>query len=186
MPREVIPLAIVISNFIHFLLGWAVFFVTFLLVLPIFDFGGFKPLPTLWAFPLITLITALFTTGLLLWASALNVFYDDVKYVLQTVFSLLLFLLPVLYPADVFYYSSVARQHPWLYKVYMLNPITAVVDAYRKTILLPVPRGSFNLKGEPLMMNWGMFAGASLITVLFALSGYWYFNYRKWQFVERP
>src|ERR1051326_2412347 len=54
MPREVIPLAIVISNFIHFLLGWAVFFVTFLLVLPIFDFGGFKPLPTLWAFPLIT------------------------------------------------------------------------------------------------------------------------------------
>ncbi|HLK56620.1 MAG TPA: ABC transporter permease [Chthonomonadaceae bacterium] len=185
MPREVIPLAIVISNFIHFLMAWAVYFVAFLLVLPFFH-KGIPLLTTIWAFPIITLVAALLVTGMALWSSALNVFYDDVKFVLQTLFQLLLFLLPILYPADKFFYLPISQKYPWLYTLYMLNPVTAIVDAYRKTILLPVPRGSFNLNGEPLMMNWGAFSASALITLLFALSGYWYFNYRKWQFVERP
>src|SRR5690349_10168222 len=40
MPREVIPLAIVISNFVHFLLGWVVYFVAYFAVLPLLHIGG--------------------------------------------------------------------------------------------------------------------------------------------------
>ena len=190
MPREVIPLAIVISNFIHFLMAWAVYFAAYLIVLPFFRWHGDRlGIPLQWtivAFPLITLVTALFVTGASLWVAALNVFYDDVKFVLQTMFSLLMFLLPVLYPADNVYYNSIMQRYPWLFSIYMMNPVTAIIDAYRKTILQPVPRGSFHLKGEPLMMNWYTFTGATMISLLVAITGYWYFNHRKWQFVERP
>jgi lipopolysaccharide transport system permease protein len=191
MPREVIPLAIVISNFIHFLMGWAVYFVAFLIVLPFFHdskghplgihMDGMRLLTNLWMFPLITLITTLFVTGLCLWASALNVFYDDVKFILQTLFNLMLFLMPILYSADNIYY----RVPHWVFKLYMLNPIPAVIDAYRKTILEPAPTTTPN--HLPFVyVHWDTFVGSAIVALLFALSGYWYFNYRKWQFVERP
>lgn len=190
LPREVIPLAIVISNFIHLMMGWTVFFVFYLIIMPMVPGkGGGIPLTTsmLW-FPVITFVTVMFVTGTALWAAALNVFYDDVKFILQTSFNLLLLLLPVFYPSDVIYYGKHVRAHPWIYTLYMLNPPAAIMEAYRKTLLQPIQRGSYGLsmKSDPLYMNWPTFAGASVICFMICWSGYTYFNYRKWQFVERP
>src|SRR5579859_7432686 len=42
LPREAIPLANVISNFVHFMLGWAVYFTAFLVVLPLLHLGGIR------------------------------------------------------------------------------------------------------------------------------------------------
>src|SRR5207249_982460 len=113
MPREVIPLSIVISNFIHFLMAWLVYFTAFLIVLPFFhnqgERMGIPLLSTIWVFPLITAVAVLFVTGMSLWVAALNVFYDDVKFVLQTLFGLLMFLLPVLYPADNIFYTDIMQ-----------------------------------------------------------------------------
>ena len=187
LPREVIPLAIVIANVIHFLLGWCVFFVVYLIVMKLH--GGGIPLQTqmLW-FPVVTAVTILFVTGVSLWAAALNVFYDDVKFILQTSFNLVLFVLPVYYPADVIRYNRHVLPHPWIFKLYMLLPPTAIMEGYRKTLLQPIPRGSYSLDKSfaPLYMNWPLFIGGSAISLLVAWSGYTYFNYRKWQFVERP
>jgi len=190
LPREVIPLAIVISNFIHLLMGWLVFFVFYLIVMPhIPGKGGGIPLKAsmLW-FPMITFVAVVFVTGLALWASALNVFYDDVKFILKTSFNLLLLLLPVFYPSDVIFYNKHFRAHPWMYKLYMLNPPTAIMEAYRKTLLQPIHRGDYGLDAHftPLYMNWPTFIGASAICIIICWSGYTYFNHRKWQFVERP
>ncbi len=185
MPREVIPLYYVISNTIHFLLGWAVFFVVFFGVWRLFGIDIPWQRAALW-FPVITLMEVALVTGLCLWVSALNVFYEDVKFILQTGFNLLYFLLPILYPADNIYYTPFMQAHPWFYKIYMLNPITAIINAYRKVLLQPVPRETLGLRGEPLMLDWTSFAGAGVICLLVAWSGYWYFNRRKWQFVERP
>ena len=186
LPREIIPLAIVISNFIHFLLGWVVFFSVYLVVMRFF--GGGIPLQTqmLWV-PLVTAVAVMFVTGISLWASALNVFYDDVKFILMTGFNLLLFALPVFYPADIIRYRPRVMAHPWLFDLYMLNPPSAIMEGYRKTLLQPIPRKSWNLAKDmnPLYMNWPLFIGASLICLFILWSGYTYFNFRKWQFVER-
>ncbi len=190
LPREIIPLAIVISNFIHFLLGWAVFFVFYLIVMPVLRPGGGIPLQTqmLW-FPVVTAVAVMFVTGISLWAAALNVFYDDVKFILMTGFNLLLFALPVFYPADIIKYAPRVIKHPWIFDLYMLNPPAAIMEGYRKTLLQPIPRGSYNLDkvlNPPLYMNWPLFIGGSVICAFILWSGYTYFNYRKWQFVERP
>jgi ABC-type polysaccharide/polyol phosphate export permease len=201
-PRETIPLAYVISNFVHFMMGWAVYFTAFLVVLPLFgrlihspEPLGIPLLPRMLWFPVITCFEVVLVTGLALWVSALNVFYEDVKFILTTVFQLAFFVIPLLVPADVIWYSSSAmRAHPWLFKLYMLNPITAFIDAYRHMLLEPPHPEHYNatlMQGRikpppPLPMQWDTFIGACLISVVVAYSGYWYFNRRKWLFVEKP
>lgn len=188
LPREIIPLTKVVSNFIHFLLAWAVFFAAFMGVARFFG-GGIPLLPSMALFPLLLVMQFLLVTGIALWVSALQVFYNDIKFVLTTLFPLLFFLLPIMYPADVIYYTPVMQRLPWLYQLYMLNPVTALIEGFRKTLLEPAFPDSFNKKlaGLPyLPMQWGTFSVACLLCVLIAWGGYAYFNSRKWRFVERP
>lgn len=188
MPREIIPLAAVIGNAIHFLLAWTVYFTAFFVVARLIGIR-IPVLPTLVWFPVITLVEILLVTGLALWVSALNVFYQDVKFILQTGFVLLFFMLPVIYPIEnVYYNSTTLRTHPWLFKLYLYFPINAIIESYRKTMLQPVPRGSFNMPTniDPLPMNWKALFVAFLLALFVAYTGYAYFNRRKWQFAERP
>ena len=184
LPREVFPLCCALSNFVHLMLGWVVFFVAFFGLMRFVGFGLPFAFSILY-FPLITLVLLLLVAGMSLWISILSLFYEDVRFIVQTFMNLLMFVLPVLIPADVIRYSSVFRDKAWLYDLYMMNPISAIIDAYRKTLLEALPRGSFNMTGEPLHMNWFHFGGATLITLAIFFSGYAYFNARKWEIVER-
>jgi ABC-type polysaccharide/polyol phosphate export permease len=186
MPREIIPLAFICGNFIHMMMGWTVYFIVFFGIARLF--GVHLPIlvSSLW-FPFITLMLLCFVTGVSLWVAALNVFYEDIKFIVQSLFSLLLFLLPIIYPADCVYYNHIMYPRPWLFKLYMLNPIAAFLTAYRKTLLEPVPLSSYHILGNPtpLPMDWTIFAYACLISVLILLSGLWYFTKKQWQFVEQ-
>jgi len=192
MPREIIPLAIIISNFVHFILGWSVYLGAFLIFLPLFHLGGTPFLSSMVWFPLIVLSELLLVTGCCLWSAALNMFYEDVKFILQTIFGLAYFAVPILYTADVVRYGSLMRKNPWLFDIYMLNPITALITAFRGALLQPVWPENFNekLKGlnppaAPITVAWWIYAGSFAISLFIAWSGYAYFNSRKWRFVER-
>ena len=185
MPREVIPLGSVAGNFVHFLLGWAVYFSVYYVVFRLIGHGGIPILATALWFPFITLMLLLLTTGISLWISILGLFYKDTKFIIQTVFNLLFFLLPVIYPADVLFYNPVMRANPWLFKLYMLNPVAALINAYRKTLLEDIPVGTLNVPGPAAPMDWPLFAASCLLCVLIAVSGYAYFNRHKWEIVER-
>lgn len=184
LPREIIPLSAAISNFIHFLLSWAVFFVYWYVVRhgPI--------LPGLIWFPYLILCEFMLVTGLCLYVSALNVFYEDVKYIVTILLQLLLFVLPIMYVVEqVVYHPNMSSgklgRYPWLYDVYMLNPVTALINGFRKTLLeQPPPRALYGHFALPLNVGSLLFAG--LVSFFVLVSGYAYFNLRKWQFVERP
>lgn len=193
MPREVIPLSIIISNFIHFLLGWSVYAGVFLIALRLVG-GGIKFMPSMAWFPLITLWELLLVTGISLGVCALNVFYEDVKFILQTLFNLVFFILPILFPADVIYYNHHVLAHPWIYRLYMLNPIAAILEAYRRTLLEPIYASDINRSlipphgGEVARAPFDavmILSSVGLTLAIFYL-GYTYFNRRKWMFVERP
>lgn len=190
MPREIIPLAIVISNFFHFVLSWLIFFVTFLLVYPLIHKIGIPLLPSMLWFPLLLILVLILTTGASLWAAALNIFYEDVKFILTTLFGLAYFVIPILFTADVVRYSETMKENPLFFKLYMLNPITSIITAFRAILLQPIQPGWINakMKGSeypPISMDWSLFAISTLISIVFAWSGYYYFNSRKWKFVER-
>lgn len=189
-PREIIPLAYVISNGIHFLVGWAFYFTTFYLVWPLILHIELPYHVSMIWFPSVLLLEFLLVLGLSFWFATLNLYYQDVKYLLQTLFGSFFFLLPVLYPVYMHFYSLDKHGLGWLYSFDIINPVTAVLTGFRETLLEPLAPVHFNpdLKGLPEVHiytpAWA-YVGATLLTLVILWSGYAFFNSRKWQFVER-
>jgi ABC-type polysaccharide/polyol phosphate export permease len=176
LPREIIPLSSAISNFIHFLLSWLVFFVF------LFVYVQAKPLVTMLWLPYLLMCQFMLVTGLCLLISALNVFYEDVKYMVSVVMGLALFVLPIMYFSENVVYKLESPISVW---IYLNNPITALINGFRATLLeTPHPKALQGMEALGLNVPSLLFLG---ITSFFTLAfGYWYFNKRKWQFVERP
>lgn len=182
-PREILPLATVISNFIHFCLALLIFFVYLLVVYVTHpQMSPFQS--TLIWLPALLVVHFCLTTGLALFISALNTFYEDVKYILGISLYLMFFICPVMYFSEQVY---AAKDLPsWAYTVYHLNPVAMLCTTYRKVMLAPaqVSDSSGALVSVPLDPT---LVGAMVAISIFALvAGYAYFNRVKWRFVERP
>lgn len=185
-PRETLPLATIVGNFVHLLMGLIVF-VLFLLV--IYALSGFKESPftgtMYWLLPLLLFVSFCFATGVGLLVAALNTFYEDVKYVTSVALYLLFYLCPIIY-----FHEAIARklEGTWLFRLYMLNPLADLSIAYRKALLPGTAVKIINSteQAQPSPMPWPWLAYASVVSVLTLILGYHVFNRLKWRFVERP
>ena len=185
-PREILPIASIISNFIHFLLAMGVFFAYLLAVYAIHP----QTSPFQWTsiyLPLLLVINFVMACGFGLLFSALNTFYEDVKYIVGFVMQMLLFLSPIMYFVEKIYYVSSPR-HWFVYNA--INPLAVLCNAYRKILLAPqpvsIPMGDQNVMKPPLGIEWGWIAYAGVLAVVVFVVGYSVFNRYKWKFVERP
>lgn len=194
-PREVIPLAQILANFIHLILALGVFVVIALAVWIKNPPHIFPIQPTVVYLPLVLLVNLCLATGLGLLVCALNTFYEDVKYVLGALLYMLFFLSPVMYFSETVYYKThqMGPNGDLFYTLYHLNPIAMLCTAYRKVWLAPVdvPIGE-KINGVPqavqpaLPLDWGLFLITAAVSVGVLAFGYHVFNRMKWRFVERP
>jgi len=184
-PREVLPLSMVIANLIHFLLAIVVFFVYLLVYLR-------TPIVVTWLFlPVLVLIEALLVTGLTLFISCLNVFYEDIKYIVSVVLNIFFYLTPIIYLSEMVHAPLAAAGRGSLFALYQLIPLNAIIIAFRKMLLVPytVPphreiAAQFqNMSNMPL--DYRFLAIAAVLSIAIALLGYAYFNARKWSFAEQ-
>ena len=185
-PREILPLAAVIANLIHLLIGFLIMF-----GLMLFAFARNPQIFPIQAgtvfLPLLLLMSCLFATGCSFIVAALNTFYEDVKYIVQIGLYILMYLCPIFYFAeDVANSSRNQASGGWLYKVYMMNPIATQCVAYRKLLVAPTQVVSHIGTGSANPMPWKYLAVHSVGAVFVFLFGYWLFNRLKWKFVERP
>jgi len=119
-PREVLPLSIVLSNLVQFLL-------TFLILIPaLLLFKIELGLPLLFL-PIIIIFQTAFNMGLSFFFSAFNVFFSDVKHLLEIFLQIWFWLTPIIYPI-----SFVPEKFQSLYK---LNPAVLFVESYRNLLL---------------------------------------------------
>ena len=135
-PREVLPISVVLSNLVNFLIALPVFFILVL-------FSG-APL-TWWALllPITILIQVAFTIGLTLFLTTLNVFFRDTQIILGVVMLACFFLTPVFYPIqDVPQQVTVLRinfnAQLWLRR---LNPMASIIASYRDLLYRGGPTG---------------------------------------------
>ncbi len=127
-PREILPLSIVLSCLLHFL-------ITFLFVFPILLIYGYLPQWSYLSLPLIILLQTIFVFGLSLFLSSIHVYFRDLRYILDVILMAWFWLTPVVYPA-----SLISERYLFFYK---LNPMTLFVTAYRQILLdgvLPAPK----------------------------------------------
>ena len=119
-PREIVPLAQVCSRLIDFAAA-SVFYAGFMAYYRV-------PLGP-WALmaPVFFGLLILFTVGFTLATSSINVFYRDVNPVVQIALQLWLYLTPVAYPLS----ARLRRGFRWLF---VLNPLTAIVEGFRSSL----------------------------------------------------
>lgn len=120
VPREVFPIAAVLSNCLHLLIQIA-------LLVSIALFTGVRITDKWLWLPLLWGLEILFTCGVAMGFAALNVYVRDTRYVVESINTLLFWLVPIFYPLSV----VPAR----FSEVYQFNPIAALVLAMRQVIL---------------------------------------------------
>ncbi|HHS96945.1 MAG TPA: ABC transporter permease [Chloroflexi bacterium] len=119
-PREILPLASVLAGLVDLSIASVVFVLMML-------FYRFPLGPTFLLVPLLLLIQVLLTSGVVLFSSALNVFYRDVRFIVPLGVQLWMYLTPIIYPVDLV---------PDRFRaIYMLNPMAVLIDGYRRAIL---------------------------------------------------
>lgn len=156
-PREILPLSIVLSNLVQFLL-------TFIILIPALLLFKIKlGLPLLFL-PLIIIFQLAFTSGLSFIFSSLNVFYSDVRHLLEILLQIWFWLTPIIYPV-----SLVPERFQALYR---LNPMVLFVESYRKSLL--------DNKGLALTDLGSLFA----ISLIFLVIGYLVFLSYNRRFAE--
>jgi lipopolysaccharide transport system permease protein len=119
-PREIVPLAQVCSRLIDFFVAAALFAL-------LMAYYGIGLGPWSLMAPVFLLLLMMFTVGVTLLTSALNVFYRDVNPVVQISLQLWLYLTPVAYPLS----AVPSRFRP----LFVLNPLSAIVEGFRSSIV---------------------------------------------------
>jgi lipopolysaccharide transport system permease protein len=119
-PREIIPFSQVASRLLDFFAAAALF-----AVLMAWNGVGL----TRWALlaPAVFVLLVLFTTGVTLIASSVNVFYRDVSPVVQIALQLWLYVTPVPYPLS----RVPLHWRPWI----IANPLTGIIEGFRSALV---------------------------------------------------
>jgi lipopolysaccharide transport system permease protein len=156
-PREILVLSAVVVCLVDTLVGSVV-------LIALMGYYRIGPGLALSYLPIVILVHASFTIGVGLFLSMANLFYRDVKYLFELVVTLWMFATSVLYPSNLV--GGTAGL------VLRLNPMTAIIDAYRDVLLYG--RAPFS----------PAFAWASLIAVLTLIVTSIIFHRTEFKFAE--
>ncbi len=135
-PREVLPISVVLSNLVNFLIALPIFFLLALL-------SGASLSWWILLLPLTMLIQLIFILGLAFFLSTLNVFYRDTQHLLGVAVQAWFFLTPVFYPIstvpqEAHLLGITFNAQLWLRR---LNPMASIIASYRDLLYWGAPTG---------------------------------------------
>lgn len=153
-PREILPLSVMLAQSFDTLISTTAIAVILLI-------AGLKVSFTLlWVIPLAILLAA-FTVGVGLFVSCTNLFFRDVKYIVQVLVTFGIFLTPVFFEPAMF--------GPIGAKVMMLNPLAPILEGLRLAIVehhnLVAPLVVTTAKGQVLEWSPWYLAYASVVSL---------------------
>ncbi len=136
-PRVILPISIVTSGAINFIISCVVIFI-FLLA------SGMGITVNVLYLPLIIIVQYIFTLGLLFIISSINVYIRDVEYIVNFLILLLMYLTPILWQVDMIA-SSTSSLSKYADLVFM-NPLAGIIESYHNIFYYQV-RPSFTILG---------------------------------------
>ena len=169
-PREVFPLASLLATGVQLLIGLCILALMMAL---------YRWVPTwhaLWV-PLLLFYTMLVALSVSLGGAALNVYSRDASQGIPLLLGMGMFLTPVMYPLDLVQRALLDRQAAgeWsglLYKLYVANPMTGLIDSFQNVLL----------RGEP--PDWAVLAPGALLVAVVLPAGWLLFKRAEAHFAD--
>jgi len=192
-PRELLPLATTVANLRHFLLSLGVLgvYIVYLYVYAAWSGNPVAPPLTIFLLPVLILMQTLLIGGIALYISAMNVFFEDVKFLTAVLLDLLFYAVPIIYFLEQVKFTTALPPDiaAGVYTLFLLNPVAVILACYRSFLLGPSSAYLFPGSTEKIDVNvgvpWDAMLGCFLICILVFIGGYRFFNARKWRFVEQ-
>jgi lipopolysaccharide transport system permease protein len=172
-PLEILPLSTVLANFVNFCLAFLVLFAMILVFrVPV--------RPVILLLPLIMLVHLVFTAGIGLILSTLNVFYRDVGVIMEVFMQAWFFLTPVFYPMEMLPEWALVWgiELPVRRLLYIANPMASIVASYRSVLY-----GS-TVSQIPHAPAWDFTLRTALSALVVFVLGMWVFARHKDRFAE--
>jgi ABC-type polysaccharide/polyol phosphate export permease len=156
-PREVFPFSTVLVSVIDFTVGLSI-------VAGMMIYYQIPPTATICFLPVLITVQVMFTAGLAMFLAPANLYYRDVKYILDVLVAVGMFATPVVYPTR--------QVGGMIGALLQLNPLAPIIDGYRAVLL----------RGE-LPHPVGFAVAAAFSLVLFAV-GWLVFHRAEYAFAE--
>jgi ABC-type polysaccharide/polyol phosphate export permease len=156
-PREILPFSVLLVSLVDFAVGAVI-------LAGLMAWYRIGVHPSLLFVPLILLVQIVFTAGVTLLVAMGNLFYRDVKYLLEIGITLWMFATSVVYPVE--------RLGGKLGPLLALNPMTPILNAYRAVVL------------EGHAPAAGPFAWAALVSVILLFASWLAFHRAEFRFAE--
>jgi ABC-type polysaccharide/polyol phosphate export permease len=121
--RELVPLAVVLGNAVHY-------FIQLGILLAVAAYFSGVTIFWLWL-PVIVFLQLVLATGASLFTAALDVYYRDVRYVVESINMVLFWLVPIFYSFEQVQ-KSLSPKYLFIYE---LNPVAAMVLVTRRVLL---------------------------------------------------
>ncbi len=157
MPREILPIAPVLASLLDLAVA-AILYVGMLIA-----YRVALVWTAAWVFPLL-LIQLVLNLAVVIFGSALNVVYRDVRFIVPLATQIWMYATPIIYPIELI---------PERFRlIYYLNPMAPVIDGYRRVILRGLP---------PDFMGIGV---ALAISVALLVVAYYLFKRMEFAFAD--
>lgn len=156
-PREILPLSSILVCLLDFLISCSIFVLMMI----------WYRVPLSWTallVPVILIIQIVLIFGISLLASAINVFYRDVRFVIPLALQIWMYLSPIIYPVNLV--------PEWLQPFYFLNPMATIIESYRSVVLYQQ------------LPDWRYLGLAAVVSIVLVVFTYPYFKRADRQFAD--
>lgn len=166
-PREVLPISVVLSNLVNFLISLPVLLILILVSgMPLTGWLLFLPVPIL--------IQVTFALGMVLFLSTVEVFYRDTHMMMEVGMQAWFFLTPIVYtfhdlPEKLTLLGVTFNPQVWLFR---LNPMASIINTYQDILY------------HGTLTELDFLARTAVTACVFLAFGYWFFLKHSKRFGE--
>lgn len=164
VPKYMYPLSSILSTFVTFAIS-IVCYVCVWIFFKLTGISGGANLTITWRILLVfipMLYVLVFSAGVGLILSVLNVFFRDIEYIWDVLVKLLFYMVPIVYPLQKI-------TTPWIVFVIKINPLYTMIELFRQCVL-------YGSSVTAQVLSWKLLLYSAVCSIGVLVVGIWIFN----------
>lgn len=162
VPKFMYPLSSIFSSFVTFAIS-ILCYICVWIFFKLTGVSGGSGLEITWhiiLFFIPMILILMFSTGVGLILSVLNVFFRDIEYIWDVLIRLLFYMVPIIYPLQKI-------TTPWIVTVIKINPLYSMIELFRQCMLYGID------------MSWKLLTYALIVSIATLIIGVIIFNWKS-------